>query len=140
LRRIINEKRMKKFITVEREVNRVGENESNKGVDIGTNSDRQIRAFESDPQNTFNLKSSKESRKVKGRVNSVFPIVTINPRVTHSIKVVIDTQTRVRIQNLFGTDPVRLSSQEAYPRRMTHIMTGNSSERRLGITRTNHIK
>jgi hypothetical protein len=79
LRKTISEKRMKKFSTVEREVRRGGENESNKGVEMGTNSDKQIRALESDPQNTLNLNSSSESRNVKGKENSVFTMVTIDP-------------------------------------------------------------
>jgi hypothetical protein len=53
LRTISKESTIVKLTTVGRELRRDGEDESSKGFNVGTKSDRPIRALASDPQNTF---------------------------------------------------------------------------------------
>jgi hypothetical protein len=108
-----NDNRMRKFATIKREEGRKGEAECSKGVSSGTKIDIQIRALESDPQNTFNLNSAIERRNVTGRENKMLPIVVIHPLVMQTTKEVRQPEMIVTIQNLFGTKPVLLSIQDA---------------------------
>jgi hypothetical protein len=120
-----DDNRTRKFTTIKREEGRKAKDECSKGVNSGTNIDIQIRALESDPQNTFNLNSASERRKVTGRENRILPIVIIHPSVMQTTKEVRQPEMIVTIQNLFGTNPVLLSSQDAYAKKMRHTITGN---------------
>ena len=122
-----NDNKMREFSAIKTEAGRKCENGCNRGVNSGTNIDIQIRALESDPQNTFNLNSASDRRNVTARENRMFPIVVIHPSVMQTTVEVTQPEMIVTIQNLFGTNPVLLSNQDAYAKKARHRTMGNCS-------------